>query len=109
MKHFGVALSLVALVVFVGCKSAPKKEMEVDTAEETAEAVVETPEPTEEPTLEPTVAPVAKERKYRVVKDDTLWDISGSTVAYDTGDRLAPDAGGQGGSDCSCRAVARAS
>ena len=78
-RNIGLVFVLsVALVFAFGCAKKQVKQTDIDAAEEaTEQAVVEEPEAVE-PTPEPTPEPVApKERGYRVVKEDNLWDISG--------------------------------
>jgi len=75
-----MTLVVAATLIFVfGCAGPKIKTTEIDEAEQTAQVVEETPEAVvEQPTAVPTKAPEApRERKYRVVKADTLWDISG--------------------------------
>ncbi len=82
-RNFGMILVLFAALIFsFGCAKKQVKQTEIDQAEEeTVQVVEEEPEAVVEATAEPTPAPVAETprgRKYRVVKADTLWDISGT-------------------------------
>ncbi len=79
-RNFGLILVLpVVLVLALGCSKKQVKETEIDAVEEKVEAVVEEPEAaaTVEVVEEATAVPQPRERKYQVVKEDTLWDISG--------------------------------
>jgi LysM repeat protein len=75
-----MTLDVSATLIFVfGCAGPKIKTTDIDEAQaDTVQVVEETPEAIVEATVVPTQAPVApRERKYRVVKTDTLWDISG--------------------------------